>query len=194
MWPHDQPNSGDRHERDQRHVPARDRDDVIGAGRLKPAFDLVRESRAVADQNRGDDRRLLIAEIVAAHGGSDVPPDGCSRLVPRGPVLHHDQRRALDGAGQVERPAQRLPKRVQTARIHQLLRPPERDRRLDRPARGPLGRPIPGEIAADVRLHAAAHRQPPTLVLNLANVDDQSHAEFGAGGISRQAASREDRT
>ena len=176
----------------ERNVAAGDRDDVIGPRGLQPPLQIVRQARAIADQDRRDDRRMRIAESGPPYRVTDRSTNLGSGLVPPRAPADEDQRAALDGAGQMKRTPEHLLNRVEAAGIDERLRPPQRDGRFDRPTGGPLLHPRGGHLAGHVGLDTAGRANPCPIVLDV-TLDDQADAERGRGGIEHEMPTQNDR-
>ena len=84
-------------------VAAGDRDDVVGAGRLQSGADLVGQAGAIANEDRGDDRRrhLAVREDPSRNRAANRRTDVGGVLLEDGAVVDNlDQQCALDRAEQ----------------------------------------------------------------------------------------------
>ena len=92
--------ASDEHEHsgENRDVPAGYRNDVVGAGVLKPPFVFVRKAGPIADENRNGDRgggRVLASDVLLDLGAHPRARRGRQFLERRAVSHHLDQRRTF---------------------------------------------------------------------------------------------------
>ena len=181
---------------DNRDVAAGDRDDVIRAGRLQRASRVVRQPRAIADEDRRRDgrRHRIMWSHPRREGSSDVRTNVRRALVDR-PACRDEvhEQRALDRTeqrGAVERePALEVRHTV----VQESRRTPERDRRLDGAARPPREHTVERGGPANADRDRALDRLPDATDRQRADLRAQRHVAVARRGILGQQRPSENR-
>ena len=186
---------------EDRDVAARDRDDVIGPRFLQAALHVVVQARAIADDDRRDNRARLRAPAADARGDRAAGERARARHCFREPPTarqHLHLRTALRGPDQPGASPRELALVVGYAGVEIARRPAERDRQTHAPPRAPtveaIGcqRPDDGDGDAARRsakafaLHPVPTHQTRRTYLTYETIDGD--AERRAGGARRSVA------
>jgi hypothetical protein len=190
----------EQHEHEAREdgdVAAGDRDDVVDAGCLQPHPDVVRQSRAIADEHGRDDSagNRVVGRHPARHATSHVRASGRRGVLDLRRVrVEANEKPALDRADQSDAVERCVPLEVRHAGVQKPRRPSERHRRVQRAAGRPLGQALPRLDAANGEADAlVGHDAPRPRHQDRASRRAQEHRVVSKGGVFGQAEAGRDR-
>jgi hypothetical protein len=193
-----EPNGPHRYEqqrRQNRDVPSGDRDDVIRPGFLEPPFVLVRQPRAIADEDRRRDCAGLPAP--PAHISRKLPAGpgarGRGRLLRGAPAIDDvHERGALHRADEHDPAARERPRLVRKTGIAERNGPSQRRRQPDRAPGAPLDDSARGCCSPDREPDAAAYRA--QRGFHAGDIERDRRAERRERGILAQDPLEQDRS